>query len=497
MMFKRLPRSVRAHGRPWDRARLLGGFVGRIWLSFVLGSLLIVIAGSVLPGWHAWVIRTGSMSPRIHPGDVVLTQERSESDYIAGRVVTFKNPSWNNEPTTHRIVKVGADKSVTTKGDANIDNDPLNTPQEDIKGLGRILVKWAGWPWIWYQNRQWVQLLLFISSLIFASFLIHLDGEDEDSQPDPGGKEEPAESKPRRRAKWLKSSGKLKGGAGALGALLAALLVLNGSSAAFSANTSSSSNSWSVPSYVYTTTVLANHPWLYYATSETGSVSGGVSADDISSHNFDGTYQTVNNGYYFQQSGPSGITPLANRLSVQLRKSGSCIFTPSGSQQSSPQTFSIEIWFKTSAGYTGGGKLIGFENQRTSAITSSQYDRHIYMEPNGKLRFGIYNGTESTVVSTLSYNDGSWHHAVGVLSGSGGVASLYVDGQMVASMNNMVAETNTGYWRIGCGILTGWAWNSGTASITNAQFVGFISHPVVYDTALSPSEIYFHYWLGR
>jgi trimeric autotransporter adhesin len=70
-----------------------------------------------------------------------------------------------------------------------------------------------------------------------------------------------------------------------------------------------------------------------------------------------------------------------------------------------PEPFSLEIWFKTTT--TAGGKLIGFGDGTTGA--SPDYDRHIYMTNGGQLIFGTWDGALHTIETGASYNDGNWH----------------------------------------------------------------------------------------
>ena len=58
-----------------------------------------------------------------------------------------------------------------------------------------------------------------------------------------------------------------------------------------------------------------------------------------------------------------------------------------------PDVFSVESWFRTTT--TSGGKIVGFGNANTG--TSTNYDRHIYMEPDGRITFGIYHDGFYTV----------------------------------------------------------------------------------------------------
>ena len=117
----------------------------------------------------------------------------------------------------------------------------------------------------------------------------------------------------------------------------------------------------------------------------------------------------------------------------------------------SPATFSIEVWFKTTT--TTGGMLVGFGNAVTGA--SSNYDRHIYMNNAGQIYFGV--ASNQTVHSTAAYNDGSWHQAVAT-DGPAGM-KLYIDGALAASSASVTASSQTysGSWRVGYDSLGGWS----------------------------------------
>jgi PKD repeat protein len=139
-----------------------------------------------------------------------------------------------------------------------------------------------------------------------------------------------------------------------------------------------------------------------------------------------------------------------------------------------PQTFSVEAWFKTTS--TSGGKIVGFGNANTG--TSTSYDRHLYMEPNGTLDFGVYNGNTSILSSPTPLNDGTWHQAIGTLSPSG--MQLYIDGVRVATRTDATsAQVYQGYWRIG-----------GDSTWNGAQyFGGSIDDVSVYPSALTAQQV--------
>ncbi|MET3805927.1 signal peptidase I [Nakamurella sp. UYEF19] len=145
--------------------RFVGSVLGRFWLTLVIGGTLIATLPAALPGWSAYVVKSGSMEPKIMIGDVVIVQRRS--DYTDGQVVTFHNPALEGALTTHRLVSIHGD-SVTTKGDANVSDDPRTSVPSDIVGLGRIKVGWIGLPMIWLQQHHWVPFLLFWLSVAGA-----------------------------------------------------------------------------------------------------------------------------------------------------------------------------------------------------------------------------------------------------------------------------------------------------------------------------------------
>lgn len=167
---------------------------------------------------------------------------------------------------------------------------------------------------------------------------------------------------------------------------------------------------------------------------------------------------------------------------------GSSSYVTSPTQLTNPTTFSVEVWFKTSV---AGGKLIGFGNG-TGANTSSQYDRHVYLNTAGQLVFGTYNGVTNVVTSPLAYNDNSWHHMVATMSPSTGMR-LYVDGALVASnASYTVPENTTGFWRVGYDNINAWP-----NQPSNYYFTGQMRWAAAYSILLTPAQVTTHYLAGR
>lgn len=189
--------------------------------------------------------------------------------------------------------------------------------------------------------------------------------------------------------------------------------------------------------------------------------------------------------------------------SITFNGTSQCVYMNSATNtsQTNPNTFSVEAWFRTSA--KSNGKIIGFGNVRNTAADTT-YDRHLYLDKDGRIVFGVYPGAvklASTAAGT-NYADNAWHHAVGTLSSAG--QKLYVDGELVDTNSGVTtAENTTGYWKVGCGNLSNWQ-NAATADAgsTNLDysgpnyFTGQIQYAAVYTVALTAQQVKEHYQAG-
>jgi hypothetical protein len=191
----------------------------------------------------------------------------------------------------------------------------------------------------------------------------------------------------------------------------------------------------------------------------------------------------VNNGQ-FNGGAATFVNDRSGNAGRAYSLNGTTDYMSTSNSYSSPSTFTISCWFKTTT--TDGGKLISFGD--VQAGSSSAHDRHIYMVPNGRIYFGVYPNAVRTINSTTSFNDGNWHHVVGILSSSG--MFLYIDGTLLASNASVTtAQSYTGYWRVGYDRMdNSWTdWPAGAR--TQAYFNGAIDDVLIYNRALSAAEV--------
>lgn len=126
------------------------GAVAATALVGVVGATSLV---ALLLGLQPRVVRSGSMYPTIHTGDLVLSVPQPATDVRPGDVVTFLDPSGGDEWFTHRVVSVedlGDHLTFVTRGDANAQAETwsvardgrLPTVHHRLPVGGRVLL-WA------------------------------------------------------------------------------------------------------------------------------------------------------------------------------------------------------------------------------------------------------------------------------------------------------------------------------------------------------------------
>jgi len=196
-----------------------------------------------------------------------------------------------------------------------------------------------------------------------------------------------------------------------------------------------------------------------------------------------------------------GCTRDAPFSSVTFNGTSQCLYmTSTSTSQLSPNVFSVEAWFMTTK-KNGNGKIVGFGNSRNTAADSVM-DRHIYLDTDGRIVFGVYPGSIKTVVTDAGtdYADGHWHHVVGTMAASGATVGqrLYVDGELAMENTSVTSAegNNNGFWKVGCGSLNNWQNADGSNYTGPSYFTGQIQYAAVYKVALTDQQVKDHYEAG-
>ena len=160
---------------------------------------------------------------------------------------------------------------------------------------------------------------------------------------------------------------------------------------------------------------------------------------------------------------------------VALRVDGSTALASDVTSMAAPVTFSMAVWFKTSA---GSGGLMGFSDSPNGAAVSNG-DRFFSLDAAGHV---LFSEGGNSAQSTSTYLDNAWHQAVVVSTVNGGgnryTNTLYIDGGNPTTAKGGVTNYS-GYWQIGL------AGGPGAAT----YFAGSLAHAAVFPAALTAAQV--------
>lgn len=447
--------------------RVIAASSARALLVLVCSLTAVSVLTAVL-GWTPTVVLTGSMEPALPVGSVLVTQELPADELELGQVLTVEDPDQPGKLRSHRLVEFTPDGDLILRGDANADDDSTPVATSAVRGVGTLAVPLVGLPVAWWVAGQYAHLLAAALLLGLALALRRADRV-------------PATDAAARRPRLRGLRGWRRAGAAtatltAVAGLVLAAPGVDSSYAAFTKATQNPTSGFSAAAVLraYRAAVLADSPYLYWRLNET---SGTAAADSSTNGTRVGTYAGT---YTRNQTSP--ITGEADNRAVSFTAG----YVSQNATVTSPSTFSIEAWIKSSS--TAGGRILGFGNG-TGGAQSTTEDRQLYLSTAGKVVFGMGTTTKTYVTSPASYNNNAWHHVVATYT-SGGLMRLYVDGAQVAvSSANVAAPTAyTGIWRAAAENISEWT-NGGTSNTLNAQ----LDELAVYTTALSAARVTAHY----
>lgn len=126
-----------------------------VWIVVGAGlAMAALLAAPPLVGHKTMVVLSGSMTPTLDIGDVVIDRTISVMDVKVGDIITFRDPIHKKRTVTHRVramdVKDGT-ATFTTRGDANTSDETWKIPASGK--IGRVALRIPklgyalGWAW--------------------------------------------------------------------------------------------------------------------------------------------------------------------------------------------------------------------------------------------------------------------------------------------------------------------------------------------------------------
>ncbi|ROQ30281.1 signal peptidase [Frondihabitans sp. PhB188] len=148
--------------------------LARTVLAATVGMLFWAAAPTAL-GWEPTTVMTGSMMPRLHPGDIVVARPVATPQLHPGQVLLFDDPDHAGRLRLHRYLQPAATGMITTKGDANPTADSSAVDLKTVHGVGYLRVPYLGLPILWLRTGAWPATLLVGIALLAAGILTRTD----------------------------------------------------------------------------------------------------------------------------------------------------------------------------------------------------------------------------------------------------------------------------------------------------------------------------------
>ena len=120
-------------------------------IFIILIMFVIVLLTSGIFKYYFLSIGSGSMTPNINKGDVVIVEKYNENELEnieKGDILVYKK---ENQVVVHRVVEVNQGDEITfrTKGDNNDDEDAWIINEKDVIGIAKFRIPLVGYPTVW------------------------------------------------------------------------------------------------------------------------------------------------------------------------------------------------------------------------------------------------------------------------------------------------------------------------------------------------------------
>jgi signal peptidase len=146
------------------------GMLGVVGALVVLVVLAVSVGPRFLP-YQTYFVRSGSMSPTIDTGAMVVLTKTDATTLGSGDIITFNKPDDPNVKVTHRIVGVETTdqgRVFVTKGDANADPDAWRVPASGTGWKYSFNVPYVGYVFGYLGTPQARIALLVIPALVLG-----------------------------------------------------------------------------------------------------------------------------------------------------------------------------------------------------------------------------------------------------------------------------------------------------------------------------------------
>lgn len=134
---------------------------------FLVNALIPFIEGSEKP----LIVLSGSMTPIMLPGDIIIVKTVEQNELEVGDVVAFQPPGSRPETlVTHRIVSLeeGKERLFQTKGDANNEKDAFKVPASKAVGKLMFVIPFVGYLTEISKNKNFFLFIIIVPACLLV-----------------------------------------------------------------------------------------------------------------------------------------------------------------------------------------------------------------------------------------------------------------------------------------------------------------------------------------
>lgn len=152
---------------------------GVLYTAIIL-YLLVAIAPIVF-GIQPFMVVSGSMEPTIHTGALVYVNTK-DTDVDTGDIIAFTEGNDNEMTVIHRVVADNNDGTLTTKGDANENEDFAPIKAEQVVGTVVFNIPKLGYVTNFLQSIKGIIVaVVLVGIAIVSSFITDSHDESENN----------------------------------------------------------------------------------------------------------------------------------------------------------------------------------------------------------------------------------------------------------------------------------------------------------------------------
>lgn len=161
-------------GRRPTSPGFLRRWLGRAFLVLVIGGLALAIVAFREGEAPFTAVASSSMSPALERGDLVWVKPVDPTALAVGDIVVVRVPGYIQDRygypplLVHRVSQVDTSTGrplYRLKGDRNSGEDPFTVRPEDVRGAVGKVVRYAGYPVLFFSSPQGVAFLLVCAAL--------------------------------------------------------------------------------------------------------------------------------------------------------------------------------------------------------------------------------------------------------------------------------------------------------------------------------------------